>query len=432
MGARGEEDGGFRDYAGPCVLIGFGFFTVGLMDVLYDTYVPILLGAYVHSNALVGLVMTLDNVLAIFLIPIVSVWSDRTRSPIGRRMPFIVVALPLSALFFSALPFAAEASLAALFLAIFGLNIFKQAARGPVVALMPDSIPGSYRSEANGVINAMGAMGAIIATLALARLMDLDAVVPILGPTKGRLPFLAAGFLVLVATALLFAAVRERGGAESSIEERSPFASSMRSLAAGQDGSALRILVAVFLWFLGYQGVLPFVGKFCVEELGASSGDAAMPAGLVGIAQAAFAVPAGYAAHRIGRRRAIRGSLVAVALGLAALGFVASPAAAGLGAGTRFAVFLGLMFVFGVFWIVVITNSFPMLWQMASFGTMGAATGLYYTFKESASIVAPPIAGALIDLVGYPGVFAFAAACMIGAFAAMGKVAGGEPTEPSA
>ena len=275
----------------------------------------------------------------------------------------------------------------------------------------------------------MGALGAIVATLGLARLMDLDLVLPVLGATKDRLPFPVGGALVVVATILVAVFVRERAGGPLASEEGQPFLASLKNIAGGSDKSALRILLSIFLWFLGYQGVLPFIGKLSVEAFGASSGNAALPAGLVGIAQAAFAVPAGYIAHRIGRRRAIRGSLLAVTAALLVGGILASSLAAPLGAGTRFAAFLGVMFLFGIFWIVIITNSFPMLWQMASFGTIGIYTGLYYTFKESAGIAAPPLTGALIDLVGYPGIFAFAALCMLGAFAVMGRVDRGEPAE---
>jgi maltose/moltooligosaccharide transporter len=64
------------------------------MDPLYDTYVPMFLKRYIESMALMGVVMTLDKVLQLFLIPVVSVWSDNTRTRIGRRMPFILVMLP--------------------------------------------------------------------------------------------------------------------------------------------------------------------------------------------------------------------------------------------------------------------------------------------------------------------------------------------------
>jgi MFS family permease len=149
---------------------------------------------------------------------------------------------------------------------------------------------------------------------------------------------------------------------------------------------------------------------------------------MVGIAYAAFALPSGYVAHRIGRRRTIRAALVAlVAIILLLFGF--GPLTAALSPGLRFVAFLALMFAFGAFWVAIITNSFPMLWQMAGFGTIGVYTGLYYTFSQLAAIAAPPLTGGIIDLVGYPGMFAFAAACMLVAFLFMGKATGGEPEE---
>jgi MFS family permease len=67
-----------------------------------------------------------------------------------------------------------------------------------------------------------------------------------------------------------------------------------------------------------------------------------------------------------------------------------------------------------------------MLWQMASWGTMGVYTGLYYTASQAAAILAPVITGAIIDLVGYRGIFIFCTICMVGAFAVMGLVNSGE------
>lgn len=423
-----EKKADFGQYIGLTFLIGFGFFTMSLMDILYDTYVPIFLGTYIQKNALIGAIMTLDNVLAVFLIPFVSLWSDNTRTRIGRRMPFIVTLLPLSALFFSFIPYAGARSLGALVLVIFGLNLVKQASRGPVVALMPDTIPGEFRSEANGVINTMGALGAIIGTVGLARLMDLDIVLPILGRTKDSIPFPMAGVLVVLATMLVFTFVRERRHEDHEKEEKVPLLRSLKAVAGEKDKSTLWILLALFFWFLSYQGILPFVGKLCKEVFGVSSnGKAALPASAVAIAQLLFAIPSGYIAHRIGRRKAIRGSLLVLTALLFLTALVASPIAASLGAGLRFKLLLATMFAYGIFWITIVTNSFPMLWQMASFGTIGVYTGLYYTFSQTAAISAPPVTGAIIDLVGYPGIFVFAALCEFVAFVMMGRVSKGEP-----
>lgn len=428
-----EEKKGFRPFLGTTFLIGFGFFTMGLMDPLYDTYVPIFLGKYIRSMGIVGSVMTLDNIFALFLIPIVAVWSDKTRTPIGRRMPFILVTLPLTALSFAWLPYAAAASLTALVSAIFLLNIWKQSARGPVVALMPDIVPGEFRSEANGVINTMGGIASIVGTLGLARLMDLDITLPILGPAKGRLPFPIAGALVLAAVLLLFVFVRERGGGDPASEPRVPLLESLKGIAGSGDKSALLILASLFLWFLGYQGVLPFIGKYSVEALGVSQGRAAFGAGMVGIAYALFAIPSGYAAHRIGRRRTIRIALAALMILVSALFFL-DPLSSALGlAGTaKVYLFWGILFLFGLFWVSVVTNSFPMLWQMSRYGNVGIYTGLYYTFSQGAAILSPPVTGGIIDLAGYRGIFAFCAVCMAAAFTVMGYVRSGEPEGDSA
>ena len=50
---------GLSGYYATTFLIGLGFFTMGLMDPLYDNYVPVFLGYYLDSSFLVGLVMTL-------------------------------------------------------------------------------------------------------------------------------------------------------------------------------------------------------------------------------------------------------------------------------------------------------------------------------------------------------------------------------------
>jgi len=263
--------------------------------------------------------------------------------------------------------------------------------------------------------------------------MDLDIVLPFFGRTKDNIPFPIAGVFVLLATILVFAFVRERKHEDYEKEEKVPLMRSLKAVAGEKDKSALWILLALFFWFLSYQGILPFIGKLCKEVFGVTSnGKAALPASAVAIAQLLFAIPSGYIAHRIGRRTAIRGSLLVLAVLLGLAGAVASPLTASLGVGLRFNLLLAIMFAYGIFWITIITNSFPMLWQMATFGTIGVYTGLYYTFSQSAAISAPPVTGAIIDIVGYPGIFVFAALCMLVARYFMGKVTKGEPSEKPA
>ena len=421
------EKTGFRPYLGTTFLVGLGFFTMGLMDSLYDPYVPVFLSDFIESRGLIGLIMTLDNGFALFLIPVFAHLSDNTRTRIGRRMPYIIVTLPLSALFFAGIPFATATGLAALIVVLFLLNAAKQAARGPVVALMPDTIPGEYRSEANGVINTMGGIAAIVGTVALAPLMDLSVVLPIIGDTRRKLPFLIAAVLVVIATVLVFTLVKEKQQAKRDDDEHEPLMKSLRMVFGAEDKSAVWVLLAIFAWFFGYQGILPFLSLYALEMIGAREGLVGFSAGMAAIAYALFAIPSGFVAHRIGRKRTIRISLVGTVILSMAL-FFHLPTVNALGFGTTgsLIIFWAIMFAFGVFWGAILTNSFPMLWQMATFSNMGMYTGLYYFASQGAAIIAPPIAGSIIDVAGYRAGFLYSALCLVIAFWCMGRVRSGE------
>jgi len=151
---------------------------------------------------------------------------------------------------------------------------------------------------------------------------------------------------------------------------------------------------------------------------------------MVGIAYAIFALPSGYVAHRIGRKKTIRISLLVIAI-LTTLLFVHPWLTASLPGSLKLGSFWAIMFLFGIFWVSIITNSFPMLWQMAEWGTIGIYTGLYYTASQAAAILAPVLTGGIIDIFGYQGIFLFCTLCMLCARFVMGKVTKGEPVENS-
>ncbi len=428
-----KEKKSLKGYWLTTFLIGLGFFTMGLMDPLYDNYVPIFLGYYLDQNSLIGLVMTLDNLLAIFLIPVFSAVSDRTRTRIGRRMPYIVTLLPISAIFFALVPITAYEGLVLLIVTIFLLNISKQAVRGPVVALMPDMVPGDLRSEANGVINTMGGIATILGTVLLARLMDVFVTIPGIGTVDKILAFPVASVFIILAVILLFIFVKENKSTVASKEEKEeknsePILRSLKAVIGEKEKSALFILLSLLCWFIAYQGILPFVGLYTTDVLGTSAGTAALSSGMVGIAYAIFAVPSGKFAHKHGRKKTIRWALIALVIVLF-LVFVHSVFLTGLPYGIRLATFWILLFLFGIFWVTVVTNSFPMLWQMADYKTMGIYTGLYYFFSQAASIISPPLAGGATDLWGYPALFLYGLLFMLVAFFLMGKVHRGEPEE---
>ena len=83
---------------GKIFLLGFGFFGVSVIWTVYNAFVPLFLAnKFSLSPFLIGFFMTLDNIAALFIQPPVGAWSDRLRTPIGRRMPFILIGAPIGA-----------------------------------------------------------------------------------------------------------------------------------------------------------------------------------------------------------------------------------------------------------------------------------------------------------------------------------------------
>ena len=154
---------------------------------------------------------------------------------------------------------------------------------------------------------------------------------------------------------------------------------------------------------------------------------------MVGIAYAIFAIPSGIVAHRIGRRKTIRISLSVLVVLLAGI-FFHDPLTASMSAALRQYTFWALLFCFGIFWVSVVTNSFPMLWQMSTYQTVGIYTGLYYFSSQLASIISPPITGAFIDFFGFRAIFLYGSVAMLIAFFLIGRVkpGRGEPEDVKA
>lgn len=74
------------------LFVGFAFFLICLFWQVYDNIVPkILIDKFGMSQTWSGLIMALDNILALFMLPLFGAISDRTRHRLGRRTPFILV-----------------------------------------------------------------------------------------------------------------------------------------------------------------------------------------------------------------------------------------------------------------------------------------------------------------------------------------------------
>jgi MFS family permease len=365
--------------------------------------VPIFLNKYISSAFVIGIVMTFDNIAAITLQPFFGALSDRTDTKYGRRMPFLLVGIPVSAVFFFLIPY--EFNLVSLIAIVMCFNITMSIYRAPTVALMPDLTPSPLRSKANGIINFMGGFGALLAYFAGSRLYD-----------HGRhLPFMGTSLLMLLSILILYKSIKEPAAPALEDKESTGITAAFREILSGNDKSALFLLFAIFFWFIGYQGVETLFTLYGVKYLGIKESAAALTLGFFSFSFLVFAIPSGFLATRIGRKRTIKAGLIGLMSVFVVILF-----------SRNIAVIRALMLIGGMFWAFVNINSYPMVVEMTTDGKIGAYTGIYYFFSSMAAILGPPIFGKLIDLVGYGVLFMLALCFFLLAFICITYVKKGE------
>ncbi len=377
--------------------IGAGFFGITLVWSVYNAYLPLLLARFIDSAALRGAVMGLDNLLALLLIPVVGAWSDRVDGRWGRRLPFVLVGMPLAALAFAVLPFSAGAfgTLIALDVVfLLAMTVF----RAPVIALMPDHVAPDRRSTANGVINLMGGVGGLVAFFALAPLYD----------RAPWLPFALAGALLLLAALVLARAadrhppfVAQGAGAEDAAPLRA-LARDLRRLRDEPGARAARwALFSIFLYFLGFAAVEAQFTTYAVGALGLSGGLAGLLLGGFSLAFVLAALPAGLLGTRWGKARTM------------GYGLTALPVLFALLASTRSVPLTAAALVLaGLAWALVNVQAYPLVADLGGRERIGFFTGLYYLVSMSAAVVAPFVLGAAMDLFGLRALFVWAAVAM--------------------
>jgi maltose/moltooligosaccharide transporter len=378
---------------GKTFLLGFGFFAASLMWATYNAFVPLFLANKFNLPIpLIGFFMTLDNIAALFIQPPVGAWSDRIRSPIGRRMPFIVLGAPIAAAAFSLIP---VASVLPLFAACtISMMLFMALWRTPVVALMPDITPSKFRSQANGVINLMGGLGTIIATLGGGSLYEMNP----------AYPFWLGAVLAVLAVILLFFVIKEPKEYEATTQEKPDLLKAAVSVVKDKEKSALRILLAIFCWFVAYNGIEAFFTLYATNHLGLEGGPAAKLVGHLSLIFVLFALPAGYIGAKFGRRRTIMTGIVLMGSLMLSMWVLPKellniPVAKVFGLGQIYTISFILMFAGGS-WALININSLPMVVDMTDDLHIGTFTGLYYLFSTLAAIAGPNINSWIIALWG--------------------------------
>jgi MFS family permease len=415
-------------------LIGFAFFGILLLWQVYDSWCPTFLTdifahhIYEMSSAelkasdpdkilnvqwIVGIIMACDNLAALILLPIFGNLSDKTKTPIGKRMPYILVGTFVSAVAFPFIPlFFHKHNIVGMVSMMAIVLVFMMMYRNPAVALMPDITPKPLRAKANGIINIMGYFGGAFATV-LGLVFVLSSYIN--APAAERniwtieLPFIVGSVLMVISALVLFKTIKENELAVQ-LKDEMDLGEQMAAVATPIDDDKpmsrenkamlLAILGAEFLWFMSDNALGTYIGNYVIYYLKSVSSATMILTILGGLASVLGFAIAGGIAEKIGRKWTISLGLMITFAGLVVMCFVRPTELVKEGAAHGEFTFPTLLYVVWVlkgFGMALVHNcSFPMVVELCSSKKIGKFTGFYYAASMSAQTVTPILLGLVL------------------------------------
>lgn len=395
------------------LLVGFAFLSISTFWQMYDSIIPLILqNTFQIGEAATGRVMAIDNILALFMLPLFGHLSDNTHTRLGKRTPYIILGTIAAVCFMLMLPIFDRSKNLLGFALCLGVTLFAMATyRAPAVSLMPDVTPKPLRSRGNAIINLMGAVGAVISL----------ALIKFLVPKEGKPDYfpifaIVAGIMVTAVVVLVLTIrenalvneMEETGGYESTEAELNGELSKGKKMPKDILKSLIFMLLCIGFFFVGYNAVTTFFSLFMTNHLGTKGGDFASYLMVATISSVVAYIPSGAIATKLGRKKAIMLGLGVMALCFLSMSFVKT---AGM-------FMIPFFVIIGFGYACVIVNTFPIIWEMSKGSDIGKYTGFYYTASMTAQIVTPTVAGFLIEKVfkSYAVLFPYALCAMIISF----------------
>ena len=418
------------------LLVGMAFFLISAFWQAYDAIVPLILTNHFGlPQTASGAVMSIDNILAVFMLPIFGALSDRVNTRLGKRTPFILVGTIVAVASFVALTFIDNYQLAKVaaagipelaqsgvtdeairkltvditianpmpfigFIATLLVVLIAMATfRSPAVALMPDVTVKPLRSKANAIINLTGTAGGILVlVLGMVFATSKNHYMQYTGYVIAVVSIMLTGLIIFILS------VKERKWSAQMVKDSISLGledkpaeddgTAKRQLSRGELTSLLLILASVALWFIGYNSITSKYSVYATNVLGFDFNLTLI------VAQAAAIVsyiPVGIVSSKLGRKKTILAGIIILASAFFIGNFITPD--------TPEIIMYPVFALAGIGWASINVNSFPMVVELAKGGDVGKYTGYYYTASMSAQIVAPILSGFLYDLIGMRYVF---------------------------
>ncbi|MBR2612974.1 MAG: MFS transporter [Clostridia bacterium] len=428
------------------ILVGMAFFLISAFWQAYDAIIPLILTNHFGlPQTASGAVMSIDNILAVFLLPIFGALSDKVQTRYGKRTPFIFFGTIAAIVAFVALtlidnyqlarviaegipaieqgamtdeaftefvrtttmeltlsnPWPLIGFIATLLVVLLSMATF----RSPAVALMPDVTVKPLRSKANAIINLTGTAGGILVlVLGMIFATAKNHYMQYTGYVIAVTAIMATGLIVFLLTVKepLWVKEMEEESEKLALAEATPLSEEEakgkteppKALTRPELISLLLILASVALWYIGYNSI---TSKYSVYASNILHFDFNFTLIIAQAAAIVSYIPVGIIASKIGRRKTILAGIILLASAFFIGNFITAE--------TPEFVMMPVFILAGMGWATINVNSFPMVVELAKGGDVGKYTGYYYTASMAAQIVAPILSGFLYDAFGMRLVF---------------------------
>ncbi|MBR6502500.1 MAG: MFS transporter [Clostridia bacterium] len=378
-------------------LIGLAFMSILAFWQFYDQVIPYILESkFELSTFTANAFMSVDNILALFMLPLFGMLSDKTHTRLGKRTPYILYGTIGTVVLMGVLAYFEKTSnFTGFIIALMALLVVMSTYRSPAVAYMPDVTEKPLRSKGNAVINLVGYVGGIFATIVMMFMLKSETApdgTKIYTSSFTPVFIVIAAFMLVSVLVMVFTVKENKVLAETNVkDEEETVVSGKKKLAKPVFVSLVLILLSVFLWYTAYNAVTTSFSRYCMEIWNIDLGKSSSYLTVATVAAIAAFVPLGFLSSKLGRKKAVLLGIVLMTVCYTIAIFVRQETP-----------LMYLIFaVVGIGWASINVNSFPMVVEMCTGSDVGKYTGYYYTFSMAAQIVTPILSGYLIDKLGF-------------------------------
>lgn len=406
------------------VLIGLAFMAILAFWQFYDQVIPYILEEkFKLDTPVANAFMAVDNVLAVFLLPLFGKLSDKTHTKLGKRTPYILYGTVGSVILLCVLAyFESKVNFWGFIVTLLALLVVMATYRSPAVAYMPDVTEKPLRSKGNAVVNLVGYIGGIFATVLMMFMLKSETIIEngeekkVYASNQSFTPvfLIIAGFMLVSVLVMSFSLNENKILAQTNVSDDEEKTTKGSKLSKSVVTSLVLVLISVFLWYTAYNGVTTTFSRYCIKIWNIDLGASSMFLTVATVAAIAAFVPLGFLSSKIGRKKSVLFGIVLMTLCYAAAFFVNAKTA------TANPWIMYIIFgVIGIGWASINVNSFPMVVEMCTDSDVGKYTGYYYTFSMAAQIVTPLLSGWFIKWWGYEILFPYAVIFSAASFVTM-------------